>query len=247
MQRYKITISYDGTNYAGWQVQDNAIAIQPIVQKALETVLRHPADLTGSGRTDAGVHALGQTAHFDTAIPLDFGKLLLSLNALLPKEIRVQKIEIVPNDFHARYHASSKIYHYHLHLDPITDPFTRIYRHHVVAPFDQKRLRDAIPCFLGAHDFTSFASQRHKGARRYNPVRTMMRLEAVPQEGGLRLEFEADGFLYKMVRNITGTLLDIAAGKIAPEEIAAICAAKDRRKAGFSAPPQGLFLIQVNY
>lgn len=247
MPRYKILISYDGTNFAGWQVQENAPAIQPIIQKALETILRHPTNLTGSGRTDAGVHALGQVAHFDSDVPLESQKTLFSLNSLIPIEIRVHTMEKVALDFHARYSASSKIYHYHLHLDPITNPFTRLYRHHVVIPCNQKLLREAIPYFLGTHDFTSFANQAHRGTASYDPIRNIMRLDVIPQEGGLRLEFEADGFLYKMVRNITGTLLDVGSGKIKPEEIPGILLAKDRRKAGSSAPPQGLFLMRVLY
>jgi tRNA pseudouridine38-40 synthase len=246
MTRYKLILSYDGTGYSGWQVQKTGPAIQPLVQKALETVLRHPIALTGSGRTDAGVHALGQTAHFDTDQLFDPRRLRLSLNALLPPDIRVLSIEPAAPSFHARYSALSKIYHYHLHLERVADPFTRLYRHHP-APCDLDLLSAAIPHFIGTRDFTSFANEPGRGSVSRDPVRTLFRLDLIPQSGGARLEFEADGFLYKMVRNITGTLLDVAARRIAPGAIPAILDAKDRRKAGASAPPQGLFLMQVNY
>ncbi len=247
IQKYKILISYDGTRYAGWQVQVNAVAIQPLIQKAIETILRHPISLTGSGRTDAGVHALGQVAHFETEVPFEMSPFLLSVNALIPVEIRVHKVEKVKSDFHARYSAMAKIYHYHLHLDPILDPFNRLYRHHVRGPCDLDLLSKSKEFFIGTHDFTSFANQPHRGSASHDAVRTITRIDIVPQEGGIRLEFEANGFLYKMVRNITGTLLDIAAKRIDVSSLESIFQAKDRKASGSSAPPQGLFLMEVKY
>ena len=243
--RYKLTIAYDGTNYSGWQVQRNAPSIQGLIQQTLQTVLRHPLDLTGSGRTDAGVHARGQTAHFDTLISFSPERLRLSLNALLPPDIRILEIVPVDPDFHARYSALSKVYHYHLHLSPISDPFTRLYRHRVPGPFDLSHLKAAAAQFLGTHDFTSFANVKEK--EQTDTIRTLLRLDIVEQKGGLRLEFEADGFLYKMVRNLTGTLLEAAAGKLNPEEIPLLFAARDRTQAGPAAPSQGLFLFHVKY
>lgn len=247
MSRYKLIISYDGTHYSGWQVQNNGLAIQPLVQKALATVLRHPLDLTGSGRTDAGVHALGQTAHFDSELSFDPRRLRLSLNALLPPDIRILSIDPAAPDFHARYSASSKIYYYHLHLDPVADPTTRLYRHHVFGPCDLSLMKEAIPQFLGKHDFSSFANEPGKGSASRDPVRTLSRIDIVPEPGGVRLEFEGSGFLYKMVRNLVGTLLDVAAKRIQPSDIPVILQAKDRRRAGPAAPPNGLFLVSVNY
>lgn len=245
--RYKLVIAYDGTKYCGWQVQNNAQSIQCLIQKALETVLRHSIDLTGSGRTDAGVHASGQTAHFDTAVSIEPSRLRISINALLPKDIRILEIHSVPDDFHARYSAQSKIYHYHLHLERISDPFNRLYRYQISSPIDLERLKRAASFFIGTHDFTSFANQKEHGTAAHDPIRTLKRLDIVEQKGGLRLEFEGDGFLYKMVRNITGTLLDAGSSKIDPDEIPRIFAAKDRRKAGPAVPPHGLFLMQVIY
>lgn len=247
MSRYKILISYDGTNYSGWQVQGNGLAIQPLVQKALETILRHPIDLTGSGRTDAGVHALGQTAHFDTPVDFDPHRLLISLNALLPPDIRIHKADLVLSNFHARYSAFSKIYHYHLHLSRVSDPFTRLYRYHAGPNLDMERIKTAIPHLLGIHDFTSFANEAHRGSASRDPIRNLSRLDVIEQRGGVRLEFEADGFLYKMVRNITGTLIDIGAKRIEPHAIPAIFEAKNRSAAGWAAPAHALFLMEVKY
>jgi len=247
MPRYKLTIAYDGTAYCGWQVQPNGTAIQPLIQKALSTILRAEVPLTGSGRTDAGVHARGQTAHFDAPAPIDLARTRLSLNALLPPEIRILQIDPVPPNFHARYSALSKIYHYHLHLDPVIDPFLRLYRHHLYGPFDLERVREAIPHFLGTRDFLSFANEPLRGSASRGSVRTLARIDLAPQKGGVRFEFEGSGFLYKMIRNIMGVLIDVGQGKRNAGEISEIFAAKDRRQASAAAPPQGLFLMEVRY
>lgn len=247
MQRYKLTISYDGTNYCGWQVQAAKESIQSLIQKALETTLRHSINLTGSGRTDAGVHAYGQTAHFDSDLLIDPFKLRLSLNGQLPLDIRILSIEKVSPDFHARYSATSKIYYYNLHLDRVANPFERLYRYHVFKRLDLDLMRLAAHEFLGTHDFTSFANEPQRGTVSYDPIRTIQRLDLVPIEGGVRLEFEADGFLYKMVRNLTGALIECGAGRVPPSEIPKILVAKDRRKAFLSVPAHGLFLSQVRY
>lgn len=246
-QRYKLTLSYDGSAYCGWQVQGNGQSIQSVVQKALETVLRHRVSLTGAGRTDAGVHAWGQTAHFDTDSSPAPARLLLALNALLPQDIRVLRVEPVPHDFHARYSAQGKIYHYHLHLERVADPFLSAYRYHVFERIDLTLLKDAASRFVGTKDFTSFANEAYKGSAAHDPVRTLHRLEIVPQPGGVRLEFQGDGFLYKMVRNIAGTLVEVARKKLSVEAIDRIFAARDRRKAGPTLPPHALFLVEVLY
>lgn len=246
MNKYKIVIAYDGTNYGGWQVQPNSISIQTLVQKALETVTRHPIELTGAGRTDAGVHALGQTAHFSCNTG-DMQKLLHSVNCLLPAEIRLREIDQVPEDFHARYSAKGKIYHYHLHLDRVLDPFKRLYSFHVFDKVSIPLFKEAALAFVGTHDFLSFANESHKGSASIDAVRTLKRLDVIEEKGGIRLEFEGDGFLYKMVRNIVGTLIDVAAKRIPIERVPEILKEKDRKKAGFTAPAHGLFLIRVLY
>lgn len=247
IKKYKLLISYDGTNYGGWQVQTNSISIQTLVQKALETVLRSPTPVIGAGRTDAGVHALGQTAHFNFLENVNSSRLCLSLNALLPHDIRIRNVEEAAEDFHARYSAIGKTYHYHIHLDRVINPFKRLYSTHILQRINVDLLHRAAPLFIGSHDFTSFAHEAKEGSASRNAVRTLKRLDLVEEPGGIRFEFEGDGFLYKMVRNIVGTLLDVSRNHIALDEIAEIFHAKDRRKAGRTAPPQGLFLMQVHY
>ncbi len=245
--KYKMTIAYDGTNYGGWQVQPNAVSIQALIVQALGVILRIPTSIIGSGRTDAGVHALGQAAHFTMNRPIDISKTIASLNGLLPDEIRILEIVEVPTNFHARYSAVSKTYHYRLHLDKVPDPFKIRYAYHVPHPIDLSLLKDAASQFIGVHDFTSFANAANRGTAAKDAVRTIQRLDVIQEPGGVRLEFEGDGFLYKMVRNIVGTLLDICAGKIAKDQIPIILSAKDRRLAGRSAPPHGLYLVKVKY
>lgn len=247
IRKYKLIIAYDGTNYSGWQVQPNGTSIQSLIQNALQTALRAKVDLTGSSRTDAGVHAWGQVAHFSTDVSFENSRLLSSLNALLPQDIRIREIAQVDDSFHARYSTTHKIYHYHLHLDQTTDPFQRLYSLHVRHKIDLNLLKQAACHFVGTKDFTSFANDAHLGRAAKNPVRTLSRLDIVEEKNGIRLEFEGDGFLYKMVRNIVGTLLDVASGKIAVDAIPKIFAARNRSKAGQAAPAHGLFLREIYY
>jgi tRNA pseudouridine38-40 synthase len=244
---YKLLIAYDGTHFSGWQIQKNAVSIQCLIERALSTILRTQVNIVGSGRTDAGVHALAQTAHFKVSVPIDMAKTLASLNGLLPADIRILSIDQADSTFHARYSASSKIYHYHLHLGKTADPFKRHFAYHVFHPVDITLLKKAAQYFIGTHDFTSFASEATQGSAAKNPVRTLYRIDIVEEKGGLRLEFEGNGFLYKMVRNIVGTLLDVCAGKIDLDQIPVILEAKDRRRAGRAAPPHGLYLMEVKY
>jgi len=245
--KYKLILSYDGTRYGGWQIQPNTTSIQTLVANALKIALRVETPVVGSGRTDAGVHALGQAAHFEYDREIDCHRLLASLNGLLPEDIRVLTISKVPLDFHARYSATGKIYHYHLHLERIMNPFKRLYSAHILHPVDRLLLAEAARFFIGTHDFTSFANEAHSGTASRDPIRTLRRLDIVEEEGGVRLEFEADGFLYKMVRNIVGTLMDISCHKINIKDLPSIFLAKDRKRAGHAAAPQGLFLVSVLY
>jgi tRNA pseudouridine38-40 synthase len=243
---YKMKIAYDGTLYGGWQSQINTTSIQSLIQKALSTLLRTPIIVIGSGRTDAGVHALGQVAHFRHHAEIDLSRTLLSLNALLPPDIRILAIDLVPSSFHARFSALSKVYHYHLHLDAAFDPFQRLYSHRPPHDVDLVLLREAAQCFIGTHDFTSFANTRSTISKKGN-IRTIHRLDILEREKGVSLAFEGNGFLYKMVRNIVGTLLSASAGKITINAIERMFAARDRRAAGVAAPAQGLFLLEVKY
>ncbi|MBM3197718.1 MAG: tRNA pseudouridine(38-40) synthase TruA [Chlamydiae bacterium] len=247
MHTYKMTIAYEGTSYGGWQIQPNSTSIQYLISSALSTYLREEIKLIGSGRTDAGVHALGQVAHFRTHQTPSLAKLQYALNSMLPHDIRILNLEEVSKEFHAQYSALGKIYHYHLHLDPVINPFTRRYSWHVPHRVDLNMLQNLLPFFLGKKDFTSFANEAHKGAAAKGGIRTLQRITCIQEEGGVRIELEADGFLYKMVRNIVGTLMEVCSGSISPESIPLIFEAKDRKLAGRTAPPHGLFLMQVLY
>lgn len=244
---YKLTLAYDGTAYCGWQIQPNGVSIQEVLQKNITILTKQPVHVIGSGRTDAGVHALGQVANFYAEFPLELNRFQYSLNSLLPNDIRANSIEEVSLDFHARYSATVKTYHYHLHLGKIQDPFQRLYSTHIYIPIDTARLKNAARLFIGTHDFSSFANEAHKGSAAHDPIRTLYRLDVIENDQNVRLEFEGDGFLYKMVRNIVGLLLEVASGKRPIEDVTAILAAKDRRAAGQAAPAHGLFLIRVDY
>ena len=199
----------------------------------------------GAGRTDAGVHARGQMAHFSFDSTLDYHQTLYALNGMLPRDIRIQELAPTLATFHAQYAATSKEYHYHVWTQKILDPFCRLYRHHCCYPaFSLPSLQEAALHFIGMHDFATFANV---GGSTATTIRSLYRLDMCEQEGGFRLEFEGNGFLYKMVRNIVGTLLEVAKNKRSASEIPALLAAKDRRVAGAAAPPHGLFLEKVSY
>lgn len=243
---WRLELMYDGTEYSGWQIQPHAHSIQQVLQQAIHTILREKVTLIGSGRTDAGVHALGQVAHFKTIrpIPLTFFR---SLNGMLPKDIRLISVQEAPLTFHAQLSAKAKIYHYHIVTTPIVPPFIRLYVHHHPTPIDLDSFHKAACCFVGTHDFTTFANAASEGSAAKNPIKTIYRLDILPTEHGLRCEFEGNGFLYKMVRNIVGTLLDVGKGKMAVADIDGLFKARDRRKAPRAAPAQGLFLVRVVY
>lgn len=197
-------LTYEGTAYVGWQIQPNGPSIQGVIEEVLYTLLREKTRLVGSGRTDAGTHALGQVAHFKTAQELDCPRFIRALNGMLPHDIRILTLESVSDDFHAQYSAMGKEYHYHLWLDHAVAPFVRRYRYKVPFALDLDLLREGAKHFIGTHDFATFANV---GSSVKTTVRTLYRLDIAEQEGGVRLEFEGSGFLYKMVRNIVGTLI----------------------------------------
>jgi len=245
MKKYSLTIAYDGTHYHGWQIQSHKITIQEVLEGTLEQILRHRVHVVGSGRTDSGTHALGQVAHFASDQAIDGEKVLFSLNALLPSDIRILALDEVDAAFHARFDATGKTYHYH--FATLDCPFKRAYSLCLPRRFDQERLHEALDFFVGTHDFTSFANAPSEGSVAKNGVRTLRRLDLTEEEGGFRLEFEGSGFLYKMVRNIVGTLLEVGRGKRSVQEVEEILAACDRRCAGQAAPAHGLFLMNVSY
>ncbi len=243
--KYQLKIAYDGTNYSGWQVQPNSISIQGLIEKALQTLLKENVRLIGAGRTDAGVHAKGQVAHFCTDIALDCTLMIHALNGMLPSAIRIKEFNPAHPLFHSQYSAISKEYHYHLWLDKVMDPCLCLYRHHFCYKnFSLELLKKGAEHFVGTHDFTTFTNI---GGNTKSNVRTLFRLDTVEQEGGVRLEFQGNGFLYKMVRNIVGTLLEVATQKRAITDIPELLLANDRKKAAAAAPAKGLFLMKINY
>ncbi len=244
---YKLLIAYDGTRYGGWQVQPNAVTIQFILQQAVQTIIREEPHVVASGRTDTGVHALGQVAHLRTSQPQDPKRLMISLNGLLPADVRILNVEAVPAHFHARYQATGKEYHYHLYLGRALPPFVRLYRWHMLHRVDPERIRQAATYFEGTHDFKTFANEAHRGCASRDSVRTLYHLGVCLEGEELRLEFCGNGFLYKMVRNIVGFLIEVGRGKREIENIPELFRARNRRLIGVAAPPQGLFLVRVDY
>ncbi|HXF28756.1 MAG TPA: tRNA pseudouridine(38-40) synthase TruA [Chlamydiales bacterium] len=244
---YVLTIAYDGTNYSGWQRQPHLTSIQEVIEKAIQTITREKVPLIGSSRTDAGVHALDQVAHFRTSKEIDTGRLFKALNGLLPPDIRILQIKTGTQDFHAQKNAQAKIYHYHITTKPFVMPSERLYTTHIRKEIDLALLEKAAKKFVGTHDFTSFANKASEGAASKNAVRTIFRIDVVTTKHGFRLEFEGSGFLYKMVRNIVGMLLEVASHKRPFEEIDSLFKAKNRRLAPTAAPAQGLFLVKVVY
>jgi tRNA pseudouridine38-40 synthase len=247
---YKLTIAYDGTNYSGWQVQLGVPTVQGMLEKAMARVVKERVSITGSGRTDAGVHALGQVASLLTeAWTAPPEKLAVALNGKLPPDIRVLSSERMPGDFHAIRDAVGKRYRYQIQLGGVRDPFEHRYRWYFTAPVEIEPMIEAARHLVGRHDFASFQAA---GSDRKTTVRTVRDIAIKAEQGrggcaGLSIEVEADGFLYNMVRNIVGSLLEVGRGKERPEWIAQVRDAVDRTIAGPTAPPQGLFLMYVDY
>lgn len=245
--RYRITITYDGTNYSGWQIQPNGVSIQKMIEDALSLLLKAPTKITASGRTDAGVHALAQVAHFDATDEIDQKKIRQSLNGILPKDIRIKDLEKTSEDFHARYSAQLKTYEYHVTIGDHSNPFTRKYSYFISYSIDLKLFKKAAKLLQGTHDFKAFANDPLKGSAGKNSIRTLKEIVVVPTEDGLILKFTADGFLYKMVRNLVGAFLYLAKGKITLDDLKKLLASKDRTFSPPPAPANGLFLKEVQY
>lgn len=241
-------LAYDGTGYAGWQVQTKqpwVKTVQGTVEEALRRITKEP-DLmvTGAGRTDAGVHARGQVIHFDTASRIPIDRFPLALNSVLPADIRCWQAEEVPGDFHAQYSAKAKYYSYTIDQGPVPDVFWRHYAYHFTHPLDLEAMAEAGARLLGTHDFRSFCAS---GSAAKNFVRTILEFNIRKSGSLLHITLAGDGFLYNMVRIIVGTLLEIGQGKRPPAAMEQIILARDRNAAGPTVPAKGLCLEKVIY
>jgi tRNA pseudouridine38-40 synthase len=245
MRNIKLLIEYDGTNYQGWQVQPKGPTLQGILEEKLGLLTGEAIQLFGSGRTDSGVHALGQVAHFKTKSQMDIRSMQRALNSLLPPDMVIQKIEEVDEDFHARRHSKSKVYEYRILNRNLRSAFQRGFVWHIPQKIKFKEMEKATRWLIGEHDFSSF---RSTGSPTQTTVRRVIRAEWKKGRNGLiRFEIEANGFLKQMVRSIVGTLVEVGKGKIKGEDLQWILDSKDRKKAGPTAPAHGLFLKEVKY
>lgn len=247
MRRIRITVAYDGTEYHGWQVQPGLPTIQSCLEEVFASIEKRQVHVAGSGRTDAGVHALAQVAAVSMDNPIPVQNLKKAVNRLLPRDIRVTAVEETAESFHPRYDAISKTYEYRIWRGEICPPFERRYVHHHPYPMSDKAFIEAAALFEGEHDFTAFASTDDRDAEGKTKVRTVF--SSVAERTGDRLVYRVtgSGFLKHMVRNIVGTLIEAGKGNASEEHIRWLLSAPDGVKSNPTAPPQGLFLIEVRY
>lgn len=252
MRTLKLTIAYDGTRYAGWQAQRRQHTadsrqkptIQGTLEETLGRILQEQVRVIGSGRTDAGVHARAQVAHLRTRSAITSERLHRAVNGLLPPDITVSRVEDAPETFHAQRQAVSKRYRYTLVTAPAVLPFERPYVHHVRSPLRAARMRRAAQRLRGSHDFLAFCAA---GSSAKTTRRRLSDVQVRQQPGRLVIELEGNGFLYKMVRGIVGTLMEIGRGRLPEEAMTRIMRTKDRRLVGPTAPARGLMLLRVKY
>lgn len=245
MANFKLIIEYDGTAYQGWQVQKNAATIQGEIENALKIMTGKDITLTGSGRTDSGVHALGQCANFHCETRLSPQVFQKGLNSLLNKDIVIKDCQYADENFHARYDVKSKTYQYRILNRAVPAAVGRQYAWFIRNKLDINAMRSAAKHLEGTHDFKAFEGA---GSPRSHTVRSVFRSDISEHDAGYVIfEIEANGFLKFMVRNIVGTLAETGIGKISPEDFRQILLSKDRKLAGATAPPQGLFLMNVTY
>lgn len=257
MRNLRLVVSYDGTDFHGWQRQADAPTVEGCLESAVEKIVGEQVRMWGSGRTDARVHALNQVANFKTGCRIPCENLLKALNDLLPMTVRVKQVQEVSDSFHARYDARSKTYRYRILQAPVCPPFIWRFVSHHSYPLDRQRMAEAARLIEGEHDFTSFAGSagRADASEEEGPespgsmVRYIFssRILWRPRTSMLIYEIRGSGFLYHMVRNIMGTLMEVGRGKLTPQDVARILEARDRTRAGPTAPAQGLCLMKVEY
>lgn len=242
--RWKAVVAYDGTDFDGWQSQSGGNGVQDVIERRLAVVLSAAVRIHGSGRTDAGVHARGQVFHFDAAWRHGGARLQRALQAGLPATIQVRSLRRAPRGFHARFSATGKRYRYEIALGA-ADPFATRFCWSFGRPLDEAAMAQAAALLCGKHDFKAFAAEG--GTERTTTVRELRRLDVVRRGRRVRLTFEADGFLYKMVRSLTGALVNVGRGKLTPAALAGLLTAGRRPPVVQTAPPQGLSLERVFY
>ena len=244
MRRIHLIVEYDGTDYAGWQRQSNAITVQEWVERAIHKLTGETVCVHGASRTDAGVHALGQSAHFDTQSRIPADKFSFALNTILPPDIRISRSEEVDSDFHSRFSGKGKRYRYLFYAAPHAGALNRRTHAHIIYPLDVEKMRAEAKTLVGTHDFGAFAAS---GSVVKDTVRTIWRAD-VEQEGNeIRLIVEGNGFLYNMVRIIAGTLIGVGSGKLEPGAFRRAIESQNRLDLGITAPAHGLTLMQVFY
>ncbi|HEY3276031.1 MAG TPA: tRNA pseudouridine(38-40) synthase TruA [Syntrophorhabdaceae bacterium] len=244
MRNIRLLVSYDGTAYHGWQVQPNAISVQEILQKAIDKVVNEPAKIYGGARTDAGVHALGQVVNFSSESGIDLVALPRAINSLIPRDIRVTDAQEVPPEFHSRYSAKTKVYIYTILNRRIDSPFYGRYSWHLPSLLRTDLMADTIRIVEGSHDFSSF---KKKDESYRSTVREVVRAAVRKRGDCIHISLEGTGFLRYMVRNIVGTLVLVGSGKLSRPDFQEILDARDRERAGPTAPAKGLLLKKIKY
>ncbi|MEF2594933.1 MAG: tRNA pseudouridine(38-40) synthase TruA [Lachnospiraceae bacterium] len=244
MKRVKIIVAYDGTNYCGWQVQPNGITIESVLNHHLSELLGEEIHVIGASRTDSGVHADGNVAVFDTSARMPAERISYALNTRLPQDIRIQDSCEVPSDFHPRFQRTVKTYEYRICNRKFPDPCSRLYSLFYYWELDVEQMKKAAAYLVGEHDFTSFCTKKEEVT---NCVRTIYSLDIEKTGDQIVIRIRGNGFLYNMVRIITGTLLRVGGGLIKPEQIPEILAAQDRSAAAETAPAHGLKLVKIEY
>ena len=244
MRNIKLTIEYDGKEFNGWQKQPNKLNIQGNIEKVLSDITKEDIEIIGSGRTDAGVHALGQVANFKTNSTIPIEKFAIAINSRLKKSIVIKKAEEVPERFHSRYNCKKKTYRYVINNSETGSAIYRNLEYNIKQPLNLEKMQDASRYFVGEHDFSAFKAS---GTSSKSSVRTIYSAKVTKEGERIYIELTGNGFLYNMVRIIAGTLVEVGLGKIKPEEITEIIDSKDRQKAGKTLPPYGLYLVEVNY
>jgi tRNA pseudouridine38-40 synthase len=244
MRNVRFRVAYDGSRFFGWQRQDGFTSVQQALEEAFFALCGERVVVHGAGRTDTGVHALGQVAHVHLASALDDDRVRHALNALVGPGVTVEALETCRDDFHARFHARSKRYLYLVASGRFRPPFGSAYAHWVRWPLDFERMRSAARRLVGRHDFRAFGNT---GSPRPSTVRTLQHLRLVTRRKGFAFVLQADGFLYNMVRNIVGTLIDVGRGRLSPEEVARALEQGQRADLGPTAPAAGLYLASVQY